>query len=806
MAARHGPFYIICSWRILAKRTKICYSNFGKNKHRGCLMKKILLSLLTVLALSLFSASASADFIFPKGLTDIADEAFMDARVTNYLTIPEGVKTIGHRAFYGSRAMQVKLPASLSYIALDAFGPNASFEVLPGTYARQWCIDNGYFFDEMRVSIEPESIVSYPEKPAVLKASCSYPEKVDFYRWETSTDMMNWQVAEEQTGSSIVVYHSANLKNAYVRCRASVNGVLLEAANTTTVTYRPGAVKFDTAKSKALSGDAIYLEWTDMGGDMQYYLNQWVPDASLEKGGSWQVIVSKLSHNSYTLYGLEKDTEYSFAVVAIPAEDDGRGLRYESEEAMVIKTLNDPYSFKFTSCSVAGTSVFVEWEQVDGAYYAIDYLQEGRATQTIAETWTNTNLWLYGMPKDTDCAIRVSAWVPDKRYENNRYYIASITTNIKSGDYDPSIQLNEISVTDGGIAHLSWNTLGGCKYTVYMSTDNGDTWTVISPALTTPYYDVSGLERGKTYSFNVEADCASWKTYTGWVPVTIPERSAANAEYRALLIGEVSFRGSQYAERNYGDVELIADALAATKTPGGSCYSVVRRKDLGVDEIRDAIWDTFSTADENDVSLFFIGTHGDIDTMGHGAGSLSTVDASGRQDSLDLDVLAETLSRVKGKVIVWLGSCGSGAAIYERGVPENNYEALTAAAMQAFSAYDSVIEVPVYTSGDYESRDAETFETGEFRQEGKFYVLAAARYHEMSWGLEASRFNYFGKFIAEGITNKNGSMPADRNGDGKVTQNELFLYIKAREEDKANFIEQNVQTYPLNSDYVLFTS
>ena len=783
-------------------------------------MKKILLSLLTVMALFVFSASASADFTFPEALTDIGDEAFMDAYVSYYLRIPEGVKTIGHRAFYGSRAMQVMLPASLSYIASDAFGPNASFEVLPGSYARQWCVDNGRFFDEMRVSIDPDSIVCYSDKPAVLKASCSYPGRVDFYRWETSTDMMNWQVVEGQTRDNIQIIYSEKLEESYVRCRASVNGVLLEAANMATVSYKPGAVKFDTGKSKALSGDAIYLEWTYMGRGINYYLHQWVPDATLESGGSWQEVASKLSNNAYTLYGLDKNTEYSFALVALSEENNERKLRYESEETITIKTLDAPYSFKVTTSRVAGTSVFVEWERVDGAYYAIDYFQEGSDTQVLSDMWKDTNLWLYGVPKSTDCAIRISAWVPDSRYENDRYYIASATTNIKSGDYDPGIQMNEISVTDGGIAHLSWNTLGGCYYTVYMSKDNGETWTVISPALTTPYYDVSGLERGKQVSFNVEAACGDWKAYTGWVPVTIPERSAVNAEYRALLIGEVSFKDDQYAARNYGDVELIANALATAKTPDGSYYSVVRRKDLGADEILNAISDTFSTADENDVSLFFIGTHGDIIDMGQNAGSLSTVDANGREDTLDLFALADALSRVKGKVIVWLGSCGSGAAIYERGVPENNYEALTAAAMQAFSAYDRVIEVPVYAAHDFEShdadtfntdefrfenRDAETFNTGEFRQEGKFYVLAAARYHEMSWGMEDSLFNFFGKFISEGITNTSGSLPADRNGDGRVTQNELFLYVKAREEDEADFINQNVQTYPLNSDYVLFT-
>ena len=753
-------------------------------------MKKMFLTVLMALALLFCTASASADLVLPKGTTDIADEAFLNAKLSYYLTIPDGVKTIGHQAFAGSSAVQVKLPASLTYIALDAFSPNASFEVLPGSYARQWCIDNDYFYDEMRVFVNTEAIVSYADKPAVLKAKCSYPEQVDFYRWETSSNLMTWQAVPDQTGSSIQVSYVDNLKVSYVRCRASVNGVLLEPANYATVTYKPGTVQFSTEKSKALSGDAIYLEWTDMGTGMQYYLSQWIPDASLENGGRWQTIESRLTFNSYTVYGLEKNTEYNFIVIAMPAQDDGRDLRYETEP-FSCTTLEDPYSFKITGSRVEGVSFYAEWERVDGAYYLIEYLQEGRDPSVLVANWEGTNVWIYGIPRNTDFSVRLTAWVPDKRYESNRYNIASALANARSGDYDPAITLNDVTVANG-IVHLSWNALGGTVYTVYMSLDGGQTSTPIASGLEVTYYDVNGLEPGKQYSFKVTAVSGSWNNSTEWSSITVPEKNSANVEYRALLIGEVSFKGRQRAERNYGDVELIASALETAKGPNGSLYSVVRRKDLNADQILDAISDTFSGADENDVSLFFIGTHGDISDIGQDAGYIQTVDPNGTQGYLDLYVLADLLSRVKGKVIVWLGSCGSGAGIYEQGVPQNG-DALTSVAMQAFSACDSVTEVPADGLGG----------TGEFRKAGKFYVLTAARYHEMSWGLESMHYNFFGKFLSEGITVANG-MPADANADGKVTQHELFLYIKAREENKENFVYQNVQEYPLNSEYVLF--
>jgi hypothetical protein len=45
-------------------------------------------------------------------------------------------------------------------------------------------------------------------------------------------------------------------------------------------------------------------------------------------------------------------------------------------------------------------------------------------------------------------------------------------------------------------------------------------------------------------------------------------------------------------------------------------------------------------------------------------------------------------------------------------------------------------------------------------------------------------------------------MRADANDDGELTQHELFMYVKYREENPAR--GQDAQVYPLNSDYVLF--
>ena len=95
------------------------------------------------------------------------------------------------------------------------------------------------------------------------------------------------------------------------------------------------------------------------------------------------------------------------------------------------------------------------------------------------------------------------------------------------------------------------------------------------------------------------------------------------------------------------------------------------------------------------------------------------------------------------------------------------------------------------------------FETGELRLPN-FQVMTAARYRYVGWGSNEENVSYFTKYLVDGVYGPGGSMPADLNGDGKVTQHELFLYIKQAEEDPETGMDQDVQAYPMESDYVLF--
>ena len=74
----------------------------------------------------------------------------------------------------------------------------------------------------------------------------------------------------------------------------------------------------------------------------------------------------------------------------------------------------------------------------------------------------------------------------------------------------------------------------------------------------------------------------------------------------------------------------------------------------------------------------------------------------------------------------------------------------------------------------------------------------------MGWGNAKVNSSFFAYFLTQGVYGPDGSMPADLNEDGKLTQHELFTYIKLREEDPETGSDQDVQAYPMDSDYVLF--
>jgi hypothetical protein len=209
----------------------------------------------------------------------------------------------------------------------------------------------------------------------------------------------------------------------------------------------------------------------------------------------------------------------------------------------------------------------------------------------------------------------------------------------------------------------------------------------------------------------------------------------------------------------------------------------------------------FSEAWDNDVSVFHYSGHG-VDASGSDEyEQMQGALVSGDMQYITMKELADALSKVRGRVIVILDSCHSGASI-ARSDKENReaLEAFNAAAIEAFSGY--YLE-PEESEGETNTR------MGEMRQ-SKFVVIVAASYGQSSYDGKFDGSGYHqGAFTAAIIKGLGctypygkytGSMPADSNGDNKITLKELFDYAS---EQARSWAPQSAQYYGSDGE-VLF--
>ncbi len=266
--------------------------------------------------------------------------------------------------------------------------------------------------------------------------------------------------------------------------------------------------------------------------------------------------------------------------------------------------------------------------------------------------------------------------------------------------------------------------------------------------------------------------------------------------YRAVTVGENNYRDNPL-KGCINDANSINGMLKGLKRP--FTVKLLRNvsKTAMINEIRTAFADTW----DNDISVFHYSGHGvnasgspDYEQM---QGALVSVD----MQYITFEELAEELSKVRGRVIVILDSCHSGASIAKSDEEnQKDLEAFNQAAIDAFSGY--CLEAKG-EEGDPNTR------MGELKQ-SKFIVITAASAGQSSYDGKFDGSGYYqGAFCAAiikglGCTYPNGhytgSMPADTNGDGKITLKELYDYAawQAR-----SWAPQDIQYYGPDSE-VLF--
>ena len=124
-------------------------------------MKKWISTVLCMVLLTHpFGVWAEDVFVLPKELQCIEDEAFYGITSLHEVVLAEGVLSIDQKAFAFSSITRIHLPASIEYIADDAFLEcHLEFVKAEGDYGKKWCADHG---------IRTDTDDSYAGEPFVI--------------------------------------------------------------------------------------------------------------------------------------------------------------------------------------------------------------------------------------------------------------------------------------------------------------------------------------------------------------------------------------------------------------------------------------------------------------------------------------------------------------------------------------------------------------------------------------------------------------------------------------------------------------
>ncbi len=445
-----------------------------------------------------------------------------------------------------------------------------------------------------------------------------------------------------------------------------------------------------------------------------------------------------------------------------------------------------------TTVENAAHGIYLTWKPVTGA---AGYVIYRRAWSSTTNGWTDFVRW----NNTTDLY-----WTDTNVYAGTRYqygikaYFArrtdpmtgvqiggNVGDNYNLGEVGPlkttvRITTRDLNTLVAGNAQITANWSGAGIFTGYQIkyatnaqfTKNVKTVKIANPK--TYSTALKSLQNGTTYYVAVRSyHIFNGMTYFGqWSNVLCVKPGSgmivSPTHYRALLIGNNNYSSSPL----YGcinDVNAMSGMLNRLSMPYTGTVVKNARRETIISQIRS----TFAGATDSDVSLFYYSGHG-VNAGGSGVNQGALVGTDG--GFVTMKELAAELSKFRGRVIVILDSCHSGASI---GKSDNTIDALDAfnrEVIEAFSGYE-------LETGD----TAYSAKSGELKQ-SKFIVLTAASMSQSSFdgSFDGSGYRQ-GAFTAAivkgmGFAYPNGGyavplcFPADTNGDRKVTLKELYTY------------------------------
>lgn len=233
------------------------------------------------------------------------------------------------------------------------------------------------------------------------------------------------------------------------------------------------------------------------------------------------------------------------------------------------------------------------------------------------------------------------------------------------------------------------------------------------------------------------------------------------ADTRALLIACSDFvTQPDLGSAISGNVQMIASALLGV-SPRLSGLSIEDGTIGTADALGAAIGDSFSEADEDDLSILYLCTHGILSSSDDGLAYLLLSDGK-TETTLSGGDLCNMLAPIQGDKLVILDACYSGALI---------------------------------------GRGAHAHAAEPFLLDASIHVLTSAAGHESSWyydsqHLSTGAISYFASALSSGL-GLYGIPEADMNGDTQVSLRELHQYLNAAVPSSACQLMTANDTLPL---------
>ena len=476
---------------------------------------------------------------------------------------------------------------------------------------------------------------------------------------------------------------------------------------------------------------ALPLQLTAKKGSDGYYTFTW----PLQKNADYYRIFRSKDGEAYTLMktisgaasrswkdsGVSAGCTYSYYVQALKTVD---GMRLAGEKGTIRSFYIGVKENPAIQVTQGPSSITVTWEKVENASGYVIYGAIGDA-----------NLKRLGIVSGT-----VTSWSqsPPAASGYLTYYVRAYTTVGRKNYYAPSsgsvtirrMAAPQVMVSrgpEGNTACVEWSEVPEAQsYRVHYRRNPEEAYQYVE---TRERRAVIPAEGGKTLSVFVQAVSMEGEN------VFLGSRSAVKSytpywKY-ALLIGNSQYIAKSSLPRLAATAADVAGFSVVLDQRNG--WKVNACANMTGPEILSSISRFYAASDENCTCLFYYSGHG---LQGHNemTGSLCGIDGS----YVSLSQLKSALKQVPGKSIVLMDSCGSGAAVEnDSGAPtlkEEKFSVITSSA-----AY-------------------ETSYTNPFHSYFTYYL---------SFG---SGYDYDRKKILQ-------TQPADANGDGNISFQEISAYI-----------------------------